>query len=162
VTGVAPAGRIRRDFALAPEATITGTAVANAAIWIEPDRESLSRTGERGARQVAIADGDGRVRITGASGGRDRMAGAGRGGVAGPTLAPVEPGGTADVAVRMVPAATVHGRVVMQGTPVVGARVALRTDRVALRHDDPARDPIAAGYAVTQADGTFVLDGVPP
>lgn len=160
-TGVAPAGRIHRDFALAPEATITGTATANAALWIEPDRVDPARTGERGARQVAIADGDGRFRITGASGGRYRLGGAARGMIAVPTLVSVEAGGTADVTVRMVPAATVRGRVVMHGAPVAGARVALRTDGVVLRHDDPARDPIAAADAVTQADGGFVLDGVP-
>jgi len=32
--GVAPAGRIRRDFVLAPEATITGTAAPDAAVWL--------------------------------------------------------------------------------------------------------------------------------
>jgi RNA polymerase sigma factor (sigma-70 family) len=160
-TGVAPAGRTHRDFVLAPEATITGSAVANAAIWLEPDRNDLSRTGERAARQVAIADGDGRFRITGASGGRYRLGGAAHGQLAVGALVSVEAGGTTDVTVRMVPAATVHGRVVAHGTPVIGARVAVRSDSIIIRHDDPSRDEVAAGHAVTQADGSFVLDGVP-
>jgi RNA polymerase sigma-70 factor (ECF subfamily) len=160
-TGVAPAGRIHRNFVLAPEATITGTAVANAAIWIEPDRNDLSRAGERAARQVAIADGEGRFRITGASGGRYRIGGAARGQLAIGALVSVEAGGTTDVTVRMVPSATVHGRVVVHGTPVIGARVTVRSDSVVIRHDDPSRDQIAVGHAVTQADGSFVLEGVP-
>ncbi|TMQ15665.1 MAG: sigma-70 family RNA polymerase sigma factor [Deltaproteobacteria bacterium] len=97
VTGVAPAGHIRRDFVLAPEATITGAAAASAAVWIEPDRDDLSRTGERGARQVAIADSDGR-RIGGAA--RGAIGGAQVSGtVAGPSGAPV-----ANVSVRFTSA----------------------------------------------------------
>jgi RNA polymerase sigma factor (sigma-70 family) len=160
-TGVAPAGRIHRDFVLAPEATITGTAVANAAIWIEPDRDAPSRTGERAARQVAIADGDGRFRITGASGGRYRLGGAARGTLAVTAVVSVEAGTTTEVTVRMVPSATLRGHVVVHGAPVVGARVTVRSDTVVMRHDDPSRDEVAVGHAVTQADGSFVLEGIP-
>jgi RNA polymerase sigma-70 factor (ECF subfamily) len=164
--GVAPAGRIVRDFVLAPEATITGTAIPGAAIWIEPDRDDLSLPGERATRQVAIADGDGRFRFTGASGGRYRVGGAAHGMLAMTTLVSVGAGGTADVALRMNPAATVHGRVVAHGVPVAGAHVALQSDAleresVAVRHDDPSMDMPAVRNAVTQSDGSFVLDGVP-
>ena len=165
-TGVAPSGRINRDFVLAPEATITGTAVANTAIWIDPDRDDTSRTGERAARQHAIAGADGRFRITGASGGRYRIGGAARGMIAVNTLVSVEPAGTIDVALRMTPAATVRGRVVVHGTPVVGVRVAasngiIGQPNIVVRHDDLTRDQIAVGQALTQTDGSFVLDGVP-
>lgn len=163
VVGVAPAGRLRRDFVLAPEATITGTTSPNAAIWIEPDRDDPSRTGERGVRQVAIADADGHFRITGASGGRYRIGGASRGAIAVPMLVSVGAGGTTDVTIRMVPAATVRGSLLVQGKPVSGARVAVRsdTDGVVVLHDDPSGDQIATGHAITQLDGSFVLDGVP-
>jgi RNA polymerase sigma factor (sigma-70 family) len=162
-TRVAPADRSRRDFVLAPDATITGTAVANAAIWIEPDRDAPSPTGERAARQATVARADGRFRITGASGGRYRLGGAARGVVVTPMLVSVDAGGTADVTVRIVPAATIHGRVVMHGAPVSGARVTVRSGKsnVVERHDDPARDVVAVDHAVTQTDGSFVLDGVP-
>jgi len=104
-----------------PEATITGTAVANAAIWIDPDRDDSSRTSERAARQISIADADGRFRITDASGGRYRIGGAARGTIAINRLATVEAGGTIDVTVHMVPAETLHDarnakRVVAAGT----------------------------------------------
>ena len=159
--GVAPAGRIRRDFVLAPEASITGTAVPDAAIWIDPDRDDPRRSGERAARQVAIADHGGRFRFTGASGGRYRVGGAARGMLAVTTLISVEAGGTTDVSVRMAPAATVRGRVLVHGTPVAGVHVAVRSGGVVVRHDDPSRDEIAAVNAVTQGDGSFVLDGLP-
>jgi RNA polymerase sigma factor (sigma-70 family) len=164
--GVAPTGRISRDFVLAPEATITGTAAAGAAIWIEPDRDDPSRTGERAARQVAIADSQGHFRITGASGGRYRVGGAANGMLVSTTLVSVEAGGTADVTLRMIPAATVRGRVVARGAPVSGAHVAVRPDTlfnggVAIRHDDPSREQTAVGDAVTQSDGSFVLESVP-
>lgn len=160
-TRLAPAGRMRRNFVLAPEATITGTSDANAAIWLEPDRDDRSVTGERAARQVAIADADGRFRISGASGGRYRVGGAARGKLGIAQLVSVEPGATVDVVVRMVPSATVRGHVVVRGAPLAGARVAVRSGRVVVRHDDPSHDEIAAGNAVTQADGSFVLEGVP-
>jgi RNA polymerase sigma factor (sigma-70 family) len=164
--GVAPAGRIVRDFVLAPEATITGTAIPGAAIWIDPDRDDTSLSGERTTRQVAIADGDGRFRFAGASGGRYLVGGAAHGMLAMTTVVSVQAGGTADVTLRMNPAATVHGRVVAHGIPVAGAHVGLQSDAlqnesVAVRHDDPSMERPAVRDAVTQSDGSFVLEGVP-
>lgn len=158
---VAPAGRITRDFVLAPEATITGTAVAGATVWIEPDVDVATRTTERAARQVATADGDGRFRIAGASGGRYRVGGGGPGVIARTALVTVEAGATADVALRMVSAATVHGRVTSRGAPVGGVRVAVHAEPQTVRGDDPSGELAAAGDAVTQPDGSFVLQGVP-
>ncbi len=160
--GVAPAGHIQRDFVLAPEATITGTAAPDASVWIEPDRDDVSLSGERGARLVARADAAGHFHITGASGGRYRVGAAAHGTFAVTKLVSVPPAGSADVTLEMIASATVHGRVVMHGAPVPGARVRVRTDHVVVRHDDPSRDTVAAGSAVTQADGTFVVDGLPP
>lgn len=165
-TGVAPSGLIHRDFVLAPEATITGTTLANAVVWIDPDRDDTSRAGERAERQVAIAGTDGRFRITGASGGRYRIGGAARGMIAVNALVSVETAGTIDVNVRMLPAATVRGRVVVHGRPVIGARVSVSDSvvdqpNIVVRHDDPSRNQLAVGHAVTQIDGSFVLDGVP-
>ena len=160
--GVAPAGRSHRDFVLTPEATITGTTVPNASIWAEADRDVITRTGERPARQVTRADPGGRFRIAGASGGRYRVSGAAPGMLATITLVAVAPTGTTDVTVQMVPAATVHGRLVTHGAPVSGAHIAIRTETVVARHDDPAMDRIAVSTAVTQADGSFVLDSLPP
>ncbi len=160
-TGIAPAGRIHRDFVLAPEATITGMAVANAAIWIEPERDDAVATSERSPRLVAIADADGRFRFDGVVGGRYRIGGAARGALAVATLFSVDAGGSAELTVVLAPAATVRGRIVMNGAPVAGAHVALRSAGVVIRHDDPSRDQLVASDAVTQSDSSFVFDGVP-
>lgn len=162
--GVAPAGRIHRDFTLVPEATITGTAVAGAEIWLESDDYHLGRTDERPARLATAADADGHFRIVGASGGRYRLGGAARGKTAVGMLVTAVAGGTTDVTVQMVAAAIVHGVVSANGSPVAGARVAVRPAGkwgVVVGRDDPRDEPIIAGDAISQADGTFVLDGIP-
>ncbi len=162
---VAPAGRIHRDFTLIPEATISGTAVPGAEIWLEPERDDYFRSDERPARLAAATDADGRFAIAGVSAGTYRLGAAARGMTAVGALVTVNAGDTTDVTVRMVAAAVVHGVVTARGTAVAGAHVAVRpagTWGVVIGHDDPSDEPIVAGDAVTQADGTFVLDGVPP
>ena len=118
----------------------------------------------RPARLAVAADADGRFRITGASDGPYRVGGAARGMTAIGARISVVAGATTDVALQMSAAAVVHGVVTANGAPVAGARVAVvpaGKALVVISHDDPRDEPIIAGDAVTQADGTFVLDGIP-
>ncbi len=162
--GIAAAGRIHRDFTLVPEGTITGTAMPGAEIWFDPERADFGMTDIRPARLAVAADADGRFRITGASDGPYRVGGAARGMTAIGARISVVAGATTDVALQMSAAAVVHGVVTANGAPVAGARVAVVPAGkwgVVISHDDPRDEPIIAGDAVTQADGTFVLDGIP-
>jgi len=88
---------------------------------------------------IAAASGVGSREL--ADGGRYRIGGAAHGTLAVGALVSVEAGTTTEVTVRMVPS--------------------VRSDGVVMRHDDPSRDEVAVGHAVTQADGSSVLEGVP-
>ena len=160
VVGIAATGHNRRDFMLAPEATITGTAAPGADVWIEADGGD-DRTAGSPARAATVADADGKFRFDGASGGTYRIGAAARGTTAVARRVAVEAGGTTDVALAMTPAAIVRGTLTSKGRPVAGAHVAIKSTGSVIRHDDAGRDPIAIADAVTQPDGTFVLDGLP-
>jgi RNA polymerase sigma factor (sigma-70 family) len=147
-------GRVRHDFTLSPEATITGRArgpdgapVAYAKIWLERADTALRRETEQSARLITATDSDGRFRFAGVAGGRHRIGGGGAGLTATRVAVTVVAGGTGEVALAMIAAGTLRGRVVRAGRPVAGARIG-------------TRDGESDG-AVSQADGTFVLDRVP-
>jgi uncharacterized GH25 family protein len=153
---VAPSGRTMHDFILTPEATLAGRVIANerpvahAKIVVEPD-DAIGRYDEQPATTIAITDERGAFRITGLAGGRHRVAAFGRGVRAPPTVVVVEPGETKDVTLAARGEAIVRGRVLHAGQPVAGARVAIATKT----HD------ASADSAVSQADGSFVLDRAP-
>jgi RNA polymerase sigma factor (sigma-70 family) len=147
-------GRVHHDFVLGPEATVTGRAVtrdgqpvAHAKIWIERDDADRRRETETTARLLAATDEAGGFRIAGLSGGRHRIGGAAAGMTASPVTLVVAAGGSRDVALVMEATGVVHGRVVRGGEPVAGARVTVSGG--------------ASDEAVSQVDGTFVLDRVP-
>ena len=149
----APAGDTARDFVLVPEAIVTGRAVTaagapviDARITIEPER-GLEPTSEAPAARFAVTDRDGRFRVDGVSVGRFRVTVAARAGAAAPVSLTVAAGDTREVALVVAMAGVVRGRVVRAGAPVPGA--VLRV----LEGD--------GADAVTQADGSFVLDRAP-
>jgi len=147
-------GRVRHDFVLSPEAVVAGRAigpdgpVANARIWLERADATTRRETEQSARLIAATDDDGRFRFTGVAGGRHRVGGGSGATTATPLVVSVAAGGTREITLAMRAAGTLHGRVLRAGRPVAGAHV---------RTDDGA-----SVEAVSQADGSFVLDGVPP
>jgi hypothetical protein len=147
-------GREHHDFVLTPEAVVDGRArtadgapVAGARIWIEPADLDARRDSELAAPLVAVSEADGRFHFDGLTGGRHRVGGSGAGVVAEPIAVAVAAGAAREVALVVAPAAIVRGRVVHDGAPVAGARVA-----VAGGDGDVAR---------SQADGSFVLGRVP-
>ncbi|MBL8624456.1 MAG: sigma-70 family RNA polymerase sigma factor [Myxococcales bacterium] len=151
----APAGRVRRDLVLTPEAVIAGraldehgAAVADAKIWIEPDLDGRRPPGEQSATLVAVTDVEGRFRFSGVHGGRHRLGGAARGMTA-PTQPVIVAAGDDrdDVELRLIATGRVRGRVMRAGQPVAGASVQVVGGR--------------SDTAVSQLDGSFVLDRVP-
>ncbi|HEV7556583.1 MAG TPA: sigma-70 family RNA polymerase sigma factor [Kofleriaceae bacterium] len=150
-TSLAPVDRARHDFVLSPEAAIggravttNGTPVANAEIVVEPD-EAVTRPGaEQNASTRAATDADGRFRVAGLGAGRHLVSGRGQGVTSVPASVPVVAGETRDVVLTMEATATVRGRVVTAGEPVAGVNVIA-----------------GEGDAVSQVDGSFVLDRVP-
>ena len=151
-------GRTTVDVALVPEAVIagrvvrddTGEPVALAHVFVRPVAAGPEGTAARGA----FTDDDGRFRLDGVAPGR-RVVVARAAGLAPawPEIAVVvEAGQTSrEVELRLVAGATVRGLVRADGRPIAGARVGLVT-----------ADGAAAGWgAISQADGTFVLDAVP-
>jgi RNA polymerase sigma-70 factor (ECF subfamily) len=149
----APPGRVRRDIVLTPEATIAGRAidehgapVALAEIMLEHDVDSRQPTGEQSATLFAVTDRDGRFRIGGVHVGRHRVDAAARGLAAQRQTVLVAVGATEELTVLMRATARVRGRVVNGGAPISGATVRARGE---------------SADAVSQADGSFVLDGVP-
>jgi RNA polymerase sigma-70 factor (ECF subfamily) len=150
----APAGRVRRDIVLTPEAVIAGraldergAAVAGAKIWIEPDLDGRRPPSEQSATLFAVTDTAGRFRVTGVRSGRHRVGGAARG-MAAPrqTLIVAAGDNRDDVELRLNATGRVRGRVMQGGRPVAGASVHVPGGR--------------SETAVSQLDGTFVLDRV--
>ena len=150
-------GRERFDFSLVPEATVVGrvvredagTPVANAHVRLGPGQWGRERTASR----AAFSGSDGRFRISGVAPGphvltavADRLA------TAHETPIVVEAGQTTDeIVLALETRSTVRGRVIDGEKPVAGAVVAARTSDAGRRSAD----------AVSQEDGSFVLDRVP-
>lgn len=150
----APAGRVRRDIVLTPEAVIAGraldergAAVAEAKIWIEPDLDARRPPSEQPATLLTVTDAEGRFRFSGVHGGRHRIGGAARGMTAErQTLVVAVGADLGDISILMTATGRVRGRVMQGGRPVAGAVVHVPGD--------------LSDTAVSQLDGTFVLDRV--
>ena len=154
--------RMRRDIELSPEALLTG-------VVLGPDDQPVggafvhARPTEMSALTTQAATGvtgeDGRFSLGGIPPGRYAL-GARDSGLR--TERSVEAiaavGGSDDITLRLLPMVRVRGRVIEAGKPVAGARIAHRTDRF-LRVD---RSIVPFAQAISQSDGTFVLDAVPP
>jgi RNA polymerase sigma-70 factor (ECF subfamily) len=151
---IAPSSR--RDVVLIPEAIVEGTAVdehgtpvGGAWIVIEPPRVGFEYNG----RATGFSAHDGSFRITGVAPGRNLIAGFAPG-LRSPHKQELVAGAaqvTSGVIVRLARSATIAGVVVSGGAPVAGVGVGMRIGN---------RD--ATGIlAVTQADGSFVIDRAP-
>jgi hypothetical protein len=107
----------------------------------------------------AVTDDEGRFSLGGLSAGRYLIAARDAGrrtATEEEVMAAV--GGGEEVTLRLVDMVTVRGRVVEDGRPVAGVRLAPRTGRFI----GVGRSFVDTAQAVSQKDGTFVLDAVPP
>jgi RNA polymerase sigma-70 factor (ECF subfamily) len=145
-----------RDIVLIPEATVEGNVVTTdgapvAGAWVVIDPSDLGS--ERNARATGFSATDGSFRIAGVSPGRNFIAGFAPGLRSTHKQEVVVGAGqvTGGVIVRLAPTATIAGVVVAGGVPVPGVGVGMRIGN---------RDE-AGVLAVTQADGSFVIDRAP-
>jgi RNA polymerase sigma factor (sigma-70 family) len=153
---VAP-GRISVDFALVPEAAITGrvirdddgSPVAHAYVFVPPGHRGVESTPLRGA----FTDERGVFRLDGMSAGRHLVFARADGLADTSRATPVVVGvgqTSVEIELRLEAASTIAGRVVSSNKPIAGARV------MAL---DTAGRP--GPSAISQEDGAFVLANVP-
>ena len=148
------AGRELHDFVMTPEAVIEGRAttpdglpVANVRVLVDRGDSETRPQNEQPARLIAVTRADGRFRVEGVAGGELRIRAGGGDYTASTHVLRVAPGEHRSVDIVMNRAAALRGRVVATGRVVAGARVRV--------------EPGGELAARTQADGTFVLDGVP-
>ncbi len=149
--------RTRRDVVLVPEAMVTGVVVDEAARPVAGAYVAVNPAEwgpERPATRNAIAGADGRFRIAGVVPGKLRVWGYADGLVteSGGQEVLAEVGASVDIMVRLLARPSVSGHVMRAGAPVAGAKV------TAVRTSPPAR----SWSAFSQADGSFVLERVPP
>jgi hypothetical protein len=159
-------GRMQRDFMLTPEATITGRVVdargegvtmANVrVVW----DEAAPRPGsEHPATGRAVTDSSGRFELSSLAGGKLRVEAFARGRVATPTSVELGAGEAKDIQLVVAERGVIRGRVVEGGKPIAGVLV---YDRAELpTYQSRAQVVSAINEAVSQEDGTFVLDGPP-
>lgn len=164
---LAVSARLRRDFQLSPEGVLTGRAVrADDGSPVGGALVSVAVSGERfpgmaasgGAAAKAATDDHGRFRIAGLLPGR-RQVSATAAGLRATSIDVLVEAGEAreDVELALGTTTTMSGIVLDErGKPVEGASVAL---------SDPDQGWRRLGEeltAVSQGDGAFVVDGVPP
>lgn len=149
-------GESHHDFVLVPEAILVGQVVTDGGTPVA-EAQVLSSPDELGdlhhvAARWTTADHDGRFQIGGLAPGNFRVTASADGlGTRAPTPATARPAmASRELRVVVESLAQVRGRVVLAGRPVRGARI-ITTPRGA--------PSLAASYS--QADGSFVLSGVP-
>jgi hypothetical protein len=158
--------RVKRDFILSPEVIVSGIVLGRddqpiAGARVEAIAASFDPYSYIEGATTAVSGADGRFSVTGLVPGRHSLRARDAGQA---TSSPVdvvarvgEP--VEDVVLRLVPVAIVHGRVMAGDEPVVGRRV------TAHWKDPVAFEPSLFGEpvdAVTQSDGRFAIDGLPP
>ncbi len=155
------AGDIRVDFNLAPEAVVVGRVTTSDGTPAEGARviAAAAPGAFRGASGWTISDHEGRFRIGDLAPGPFDVIVRAQGVTAAPVSVVARAAGTStDVNIVLAPLAEgpqaqVRGHVFMNGTPVVGASIAAI-------HDGQASRGTTSG-TTSQADGSFLLDGVP-
>jgi RNA polymerase sigma-70 factor (ECF subfamily) len=145
-------GDLRHDFALVPEAVLTGHvvdeaghAVAGARVVADPDPFEHDHFV---ADNWTVSDADGRFRIANLAPSRFRVSAYADGlASSAPKPAIASPGVTGkDIELVLTRRARLAGHVMMGDKPVAGARVRTRPE---------------SRTSYSQADGSFVIDGVP-
>ncbi|MGE0547840.1 MAG: sigma-70 family RNA polymerase sigma factor [Kofleriaceae bacterium] len=147
-------GALRRDFELVPESVLSGNVVdeANhpvpyARVLAVPQKIEQPHFLGDGS---TTADAEGRFRIANLAPGRFLLAASAEGyGSSGPKSAVAAPGTPSELTLMVVQRAQIRGHVVMNGAPVPGARVGIASPNLLVRG------------SYSQADGSFILDGVP-
>jgi RNA polymerase sigma-70 factor (ECF subfamily) len=151
-------GRLERDIMLVPEARVSGRVVgpggdpvAGARVLAAPIRPRASTAEADLSPHAAVSDDDGRFELAAlAPGSYDLHAVAERATAAYPVSLVLQAGSAEDVLIELAPTQRLRGRVTAGGAPVAGAQVEVSWDT-----------PSTAAPVYTQADGSFVLDGVP-
>ena len=151
----------RRDFSLAPEATIVGRVVRaddGSPIAQASVRSASGELGTRvGAPSAAVTDEHGRFTLAGLAAGRHRLFAHAAGLAAEPTEVTLEAGRMSpEIVLRLGAAARVSGVVVDGAQPIAGARVAIDAPPIM-----GGAAKVASVDAVTQPDGSFTLEAVP-
>ncbi len=146
---LAPPGRMRQDFVLAPEATVSGRVLGPNGAPLASARVAVELTApvappERGVSLTSVTDADGAFRIAGLAAGDYRIAAAGAHAVTVPVELTVEAADDRHIELRTNIAGVVRGRVISRGVPVAGVAVAAGNES-----------------AISQQDGSFVLTRVP-
>jgi protocatechuate 3,4-dioxygenase beta subunit len=150
-------GRVRHDFALQPEAIVTGRviradnrqSVAGAMVELDSNDDWAI---ERPYSLAAITDTDGLFHIDGVAQGYYRLSAKAPGlGSQASISVTAEIGKLNEVVCALVPTRTISGRVVAGGEPVPGARVLFHT-----------RAADSTDWAMSRADGSFVVEHVRP
>jgi hypothetical protein len=159
-------GNVERDLMLSPEATITGRVVnargdgvpmANVRVTWD---EAAPRPGsEHPAAARTVSDPTGRFELAGLAGGRLRVEATARGLGATPVVFELGAGEVKDLQLVMAERAVLRGRLVGAGKPVPGVRVFDRAELPTYLSRSQVLSSI--NEAVSQDDGTFVLDGLP-
>jgi len=147
---------LRRDFALVPEAIVSGRTVragdgapvGGALIVLVPTTEGTSTT----AVVLTTSDASGRFRLSGVAAGLHKLIAHGDGVCNTKEIQVAAAPGqlTHDLTVRLEPTARLRGRVLDHDVPVVGATLFFAS-----------RSSDVRGYTISQADGSFVIDRVP-
>jgi len=149
-------GDLHHDFLLVPEAVLTGRVTTSDGEPVDGARVIAamepSEIPHHLASRWTYADADGRFRISGLAPGAFQLIAAAKG-LTAPPIAVVARAAKTSPEIRIVlqrnPVARVRGHVFKKGTPVGGAfLMAVQGDKF-------------GGTTISQADGSFVLDGIP-
>jgi hypothetical protein len=160
-------GRTRKDFVLSPEGLISGRVmddqgrpVVHAQVRFDWDEAAPRPGSEQPATVRVVTDGEGQFEATGLSAGRHRVSVFARGAGADSTAVQIGPGESKEITVTLKQRAMVRGRVFLDGKPVGGVLISNRADNPSYQPIPQSTAPILE--AVSQPDGTFVLDGIAP
>lgn len=159
-------GRVRHDFMLTPEATVSGRVVnpqggpvAMASVRLSTDEAAPRPGSEQAAAARAVTDANGRFELGGIGAGRLRIQAFARGAASTLSIVEVPVGGTKEITLTVSERGILRGRVLSNGQPVAGVSVFDRAELPTYQ----ARTQVTASIneALSQEDGTFVLDDLP-
>jgi RNA polymerase sigma factor (sigma-70 family) len=153
------AGRLRRDIALVPQASVAGRVVHQDGAPVGSAHVRAWRA-DPGPRErfigpvSALSDAEGRFQLDGLEPGRWMLAADAAGAATGTTVERALIAGWSEepVTLSVRRAVQVAGRVIERGRPVVGAKISLRS----------TTDGASSDSARTQDAGEFVIDRVQP